>query len=159
MKAERKIDYRHIICVLITLGFIALGIFRFFGCIGRMIESVRDFGLSIAYYFCEIFEIPHHITPTVNDLPKIPFFDFPSQMPDVPIVPDVPSVPLPDNWEKFKINWSAYWRLWATKENFFGYLYAVGNVLYIFSKVIVIIIPFILYRRGGAQCSFALLAR
>lgn len=144
MKAERKIDYRHIICVLITLGFVALGIFRFFGCIGRIIESVRDCGLSVAYYFCEIFEIPHHITPTVNELPKIPFFDFPSQTPDVPIVPDVPSVPLPDNWEKFKIKWSAYWRLWATKENFFGYLSAVGNVLYIFSKVIVIIIPFIL---------------
>ncbi len=144
MKAERKIDYRHIICVLITLGFVALGIFRFFGCIGRIIESVRDCGLSVAYYFCEIFEIPHHITPTVNDLPKIPFFDFPSQMPDVPTVPDVPSVPLPDNWEKFKIKWSAYWRLWATKENYFGYLSAVGNALYIFSKVIVIIIPFIL---------------
>ena len=144
MKAERKIDYRHIICILITLGFVALGIFRFFGCIGRMIESVRDCGLSIAYYFCEIFEIPHYITPTVNELPKIPFFDFPSQTPDIPTVPAVPSVPLPDNWEKFKINWSAYWRLWATKENFFGYLSAVGNVLYIFSKVIVIIIPFIL---------------
>ena len=144
MKAERKIDYRHIICILITLGFVALGIFRFFGCIGRIIESVRDCGLSIAYYFCEIFEIPHHITPTVNELPKIPFFDFPSQTPDVPTVPVVPSVPIPDNWEKFKINWSAYWRLWATKENFFGYLSAVGNALYIFSKVIVIIIPFIL---------------
>ena len=77
-------------------------------------------------------------------MPKIPFFDFPSQTPDVPTVPAVPSVPIPDNWEKFKINWSAYWRLWATKENFFGYLSAVGNVLYIFSKVIVIIIPFIL---------------
>ena len=144
MKVERKINYRHIICILITLGFVALGIFRFFGCIGRIIESVRDCGLSIAYYFCEIFEIPHHITPTVNELPKIPFFDFPSQTPDVPTVPAVPSVPIPDNWEKFKINWSAYWRLWATKENFFGYLSAVGNVLYIFSKVIVIIIPFIL---------------
>ena len=144
MKAERKIDYRHIICILITLGFVALGIFRFFGCVGRIIESERDCGLSVAYYFCEIFEIPHHITPTVNELPKIPFFDFPSQTPDVPTVPVVPSVPLPDNWEKFKINWSAYWRLWATKENFFGYLSAVGNALYIFSKVIVIIIPFVL---------------
>ena len=144
MKAKRKIDYRHIICILITLGFLALGIFRFFGCIGRIIESVRDCGLSVAYYFCEIFEIPHHITPTVNELPKIPFFDFPSKTPDVPTVPAVPFVPLPDNWEKFKIKWSAYWRLWATKENFFGYLSAVGNVLYIFSKVIVIIIPFVL---------------
>ena len=141
MKAERKIDYRHIICILITLGFVALGIFRFFGCVGRIIESVRDCGLSVAYYFCEIFEIPHSITPTVNELPKIPFFDFSSQTPDFPTVP---SVPLPDNWEKFKIKWSAYWRLWATKENFFGYLSVVGNVLYIFSKVIVIIIPFVL---------------
>ncbi len=138
MKTKRKTDYRHVICVLITLGFVALGIFRFFGCIGRIIESVRDCGLSVAYYFCEILEIPHRITPTVNELPKIPFFNFPSQ------VPTVPTVPLPADWEKFKTKWSAYWRLWATKENFFGYLSAVGNVLYIFSKVIVIIIPFIL---------------
>ncbi len=141
MKAERKIDYRHIICILITFGFVALGIFRFFGCIGRIIESVKDCGLSAAYYFCEIFEIPHRITPTVNELPKIPFFDFPSQTPNVPAVP---SVPLPDNWEKFKINWSAYWRLWATKENFFGYLSAVGNVMYVLSKAIVIVVPFVL---------------
>ena len=49
MKAERKIDYRHIICILITLGFVVLGIFRFFGCIGRIIESVRDCGLSVAF--------------------------------------------------------------------------------------------------------------
>ena len=47
----KKVDYRHIICIIITLGVVALGVFRFFDSIGRIIEACRDFGLSIAYYF------------------------------------------------------------------------------------------------------------
>ena len=64
-----RIDYRHIVCIAITLGFVALGIFKFFGSVGRVIEGGRDIGLSAAYYFCELFQIPHNITPTVNDFP------------------------------------------------------------------------------------------
>lgn len=138
MKTERKFDYRHIICVLITLGFVALGIFRFFGCVGRIIESVRDCGLSVAYYFCETFGIPHRVTPTVNDLPKLPFFDLPFD------TPTVPSIPLPGDWDNFKLKWSAYWRLWIKKDNFLDYLTVVGSVLYVLSKAIVIIVPFVL---------------
>ena len=72
----KRFDYRHIICIAITLGFIALGVFVFFGAVGRLIESCRDVGLSAGFYFCELFQIPHNITPTVNDFPKVPFFDF-----------------------------------------------------------------------------------
>ena len=42
-----RFDYRHIICIAITLGFVALGVFKFFGAVGRLIESGRDFGLSV----------------------------------------------------------------------------------------------------------------
>lgn len=73
---KKRFDYRHIICIAITLAFILCGVFLYSGALGRLIEGGRDFGLSVGYYFCEIFGIRHNITPTVNDLPKIPFFDF-----------------------------------------------------------------------------------
>ena len=74
-KVGKKIDYRHFICVAITLAFVLVAIFVFPSALGRLIESVRDFGLSFAYYFCNIFGIETSITPTVNNLPKMPFFD------------------------------------------------------------------------------------
>ena len=141
MTAKKRIVF-HTLCGVITLGVIFLGIFRFFGSVGRIIESIRDFGFSFGYYVCEIFGIPHNITPTVNNLPKVPFFEFPTKPPET--VPVTPSVPLPSDWEKFKIKWSEYWKLWATKDNFLSYLSSLGNVLYVLSMVVVIVLPFVL---------------
>lgn len=58
-----KFDYRHIICILITVGFILCGTFVFPYAIGRLIESIRDFGLSATYYFTQLFEVNTGITP------------------------------------------------------------------------------------------------
>ena len=135
---NKRFDYRHIICIAITLAFIACGVFLYSGALGRLIEGGRDFGLSVGYYFCEIFGISHNITPTVNDLPKIPFFDF------TPAPPSVPSVPLPETWTGFKSNWARYWQLWATMDNFTGYLSFLGNLLFTLCKVIIIVLPFVL---------------
>ena len=121
----------------ITLSFIACMYF-FPNALGRLVESVRDFGLSCAYYFCEIFQIDHTIVPTVNDYPKIPFFDFsrPSG--------SLPSAPIPDTLEAFKAEWTAYWRLWATKENVSAYLSALGDFLYYLAYALLILMPFVL---------------
>ena len=135
---NKRFDYRHIICIAITLAFIACGVFLYSGALGRLIEGGRDFGLSVGYYFCEIFGISHNITPTVNDLPKIPFFDF------TPAPPSVPSVPLPETWTGFKSNWARYWQLWATMDNFTGYLSFLGNLLFTLCKVLIIVLPFVL---------------
>lgn len=135
----KRINYRHYIAITITLGFIAC-IFFFPNALGRIIESVRDFGLSVAYYFCEIFQIEHNISPTVNNYPKIPFFDFAPSVPSVP----APSVPIPDNFNDFKSKWFAYWRLWANKDNFLAYLSAIGNGLYYLSYALLILLPAVL---------------
>lgn len=132
----KKIDYRHYIATAITIGFIACWLL-FPNALGRMIESIRDFGLSCAYYFCEIFGMEGKIMPTVNDYPKIPFF---GSSPSV----SVPSVPIPDNFKDFKSKWFSYWRVWASKDNFFAYLSALGNGLYYFSYVLLILVPFAL---------------
>ena len=136
---KKRFDYRHIICIAITLAFILCGVFLYSGALGRLIEGGRDFGLSVGYYFCEIFGIPHNIMPTVNDLPKIPFFDF-TQTP----APSTPSTPLPDTWTGFQSDWARYWQLWATMDNFTGYLSFLGNLLFTLCKVLIIILQFVL---------------
>ena len=133
-----RFNYRHIICIFITIGFLACGVFVFPFALGRLIEGGRDFGLSVAYYFCEVFGIPHSITPTVNNLPQVPFF------PSVPDMPSTPTTTLPNTWDGFKVSWAAYWRLWATMDNFTGYLCYLGNVLFTLCKVLVIALPFVL---------------
>ena len=134
IKGRRKFDYRHIICIAVTLGFLAVGIFRFFDSVGRVIEGGRDFGLSVAFYFCELFQIPHEITPTVNDYPKIPFFDFMGGA-------QAPEVPIPDTFEVFAQRWTAYWQRWATMENFLGYVSFLGRVLYVVCMFVLCVLP------------------
>lgn len=140
-KMQKKFDYRHIICIAITLGFVALGVFKFFGAVGRLIESGRDFGLSVGYLFAEMFGIPHNITPTVNDFPKIPFFDFSGGS----SVPSVPSIPIPDDWQGFTEKWSAYWQTWASKINFYRYLLFLVDFIFYLSQFILFAVPFVLF--------------
>lgn len=120
----RKLDYRHYILTVITLGLFAL-YFAFPNAPGRFIESVRDFGLSMAYYFCEIFEIPHEITPTVAELSAYKATSF-----------------LPFTYDEFKVLWSEYWRVFATWENVSGYFSSIGQFLYDFSRILIIVLPF-----------------
>ena len=122
-----RIDYRHYICLAITLAFVLCGVFRYSGAFVRLIEGGRDLGVSFGYYFCELLGIPHHITPTVNEFSKVPLETF-----------------LPKSWLEFRENWARYWRLWATMENFNGYLSYLAALLYDVSMIILIFLPFVL---------------
>lgn len=133
---KKRFNYRHIICLLITIGILACGVFIFPNALGRIIESFRDFGVSLAYYFCEVFGIPHILTPTVNELPKIPYFDFFGSF--------SPSTSLPETWSGFQNRWGEYWQLWASKENFVNYLLFLSDGLFVFCKVLIIALPFVL---------------
>ena len=136
MREKVRINYRHYICIAITLGFVFLGVFRFFGAVGRIIESVRDFGLSCAYYVCELFEIPHGIVPTVTEYPRIPFFGLANEN-------SVSEIPIPKEWKEFQIKWSQYWDVWATEKNFFAYFSFLGDLLYYLSYGLLIVLPFV----------------
>lgn len=135
-KVVKKIDYRHFICVSITLAFVLVAIFVFPSALGRLIESVRDFGLSVAFYFCKMFGIENSVTATVNDLPKMPFFDLPN-MPSSP----VPS--LPETFDGFKVKWREYWELIITARNVVGYLDFLGGLIAVLANVALYIIPII----------------
>lgn len=135
MKALRHVDYRHYICIALTIGILALGVFRFFDCVGRLIEGGRDLGLSVAYYFCELFGVEHGITPTVTQYPKIPFFPFGSALPDFSF---------PTTFAAFQQDWAAYWARWATWENVSAYLGFLGDLLFYVCMFVVCILPFVL---------------
>ncbi len=118
-----KFDYRHIICITITLGFVACSVFVFPHSFGRLIESLRDIGLSVAYYFCELLGIEYNFTPSVNDMPKYPFFDFLNGY-------DSPVSSLPETLDGFKDKFILYWQLWASKSNIIGYLNFYVKIFY-----------------------------
>ena len=129
MTEKKRFDYRHIICIAITLGFAACAVFVFPSALGRLIEGGRDFGLSVAFYFCRLLNVPNNITPTVNDLPNMGGA--------------FPSLPIADDWEQFKADFSAYWRLWASGDNFLSYLSFLGNLLYKVCVFILLVTPVI----------------
>lgn len=138
---KKRFDYRHIICIVITLGFLACAVFVFPSALGRIIEGGRDFGLSIAYYFAELFGISHHIVPTVNKLPEMPFF--PSYGGETVL----PSVPVADDWEQFKTDFTAYWKIWIDNGNFLSYLSFLGTLLSKVCIIILLVLPvfFVIY--------------
>ena len=133
-KQLKSLDYRHFISLAITLGFLALGVFVFPNSILRVAETVRNFGTSFAYYFCELFSKSNSIRPTVIDLPKWEFV--PSQFERLKIIPFT--------WEEFKVVCSNYFGVFFNKETFLEYMLLVVEVLYYASQGLLILMPFVL---------------
>ncbi len=125
----KKVDYKHYICILITLSFVLCSIFVFPYAFPRLFESVRDFGLSVAYYYTELFGYSGTVQVTVNNASSQPF---------------VMPFGLPETWEEFELLWNNYWTLWASEINFNAFCYEVRNTLYNLCKVILILMPLIL---------------
>ncbi len=127
----KSIDYRHYICLAITIGFLLCTLLVFSSAIGRIIEALRDLGLSVAYYFCTLCGIDSGITPTVNSFPK-PF----------EWLPDISPVPLlPESWAAFKVSFVEFWRLFADKSNFTGY---VPHIIKDILIIVIIAIPILI---------------
>ena len=136
LKRHIKRRYMHYLAGLITAGCVLCALL-FPHSLGRIIESARDIGTSAVYYFAEIFEIEHSIPATVNTLPKIPFY---------PWLPEtvLPSAPIPENFEKFKVMFEHYIEVWKSKENFVSYMNFLLSLLSSFSRVLLIIAPFVI---------------
>lgn len=130
---KRRNCFYHAVCDFMTLGFLACSVFVYAGALGRLIEGGRDFGLSVGYFFCELFGVPHGIVPTVNDYPKSPYFAF--------LPSSTPTLFLPETWTGFAENWGEYWRLWALADNFKGYLSFLGDVAVWTCMTVVVLVP------------------
>lgn len=136
----KGLDYRHYINFIITLGFVALGIFVFPNAILRLIEAFRDFGASVGYAFCELVLGEDFVTPTVTELPSLKFPAAGTGINSANI--------LPPKWSEFVIGWKRYWRTFFSWTNFKAYLIEV--VIFLYYVVIVVLIGagvvFVLYK-------------
>ncbi len=117
-----------ILTILLTIGFALLGAFVFRTSYIRLFYACKDFGLSVGYYFCEMFGISHNITPTVNTIPEI----------------QTPQVTLPTDFDGFKDNSAQYFSLLFSSDNFNGWLAHISGVIADFAKILVIILPCII---------------
>ena len=130
----KSLDYRHYINFVITLGFLALGVFVFPNSVLRLAETVRNLGTSAAYYFCELWLDHNPISPTVMNLPEWEFK--PSQFEQLRI--------LPFTWEEFVDVWDRYFDVFFKAQTFSDYMIIVGDVLYYGSQGLLILTPLVM---------------
>ena len=126
----KSLDYRHYICVGITLIFVCLTAFVYRTSFLRLIESIVDFATSIFGYFCNMFMLGN------------PDFDIDS----VTTVTEPSGVvyPIENNFPKFVSDFERYWDLWANETVFYGYLALILQFLMHFTTFIMLIVSFVL---------------
>lgn len=134
----KSIDYRHYICATITVASILINAFVFPYTFPRLGEAFRDFGLSIGYYFAELFQLEHNISPSVTSLSKMPF---------------TLSDKVPQTWEVFKEKFMLYWQTFADGQTVMDYFLSFRKGLLVFSYVITFIIPVALVLFLGIRSS------
>lgn len=115
------------VTVIISLAFVALGAV-FWQSYVRFAESCRDFGLSVAYYFCELIGIDYSFTPTVTEYSDVLQWE----------------ILLPSDLEGFTVSAGNFFALLIDGQNFASYWSVVGNVMLVVAKVIVILLPCVL---------------
>ena len=121
-------NYRHILCIIATAGMIALGIFRFPNASARLCESVRDIWTSLKFYVSELFGFNLCAEPTV--------ICFSEKIPPVFV--------LPDDWGEVYEKISAYFIKCVSIENIKEYGAFLSGKMLVFSRITVIIFPFII---------------
>lgn len=131
------------VTVIISLAFVALGAV-FWQSYVRFGEACRDFGLSVAYYFCELIGIDYSFTPTVTEYSDVLQWE----------------ILLPSDLEGFTASAGNFFSLLIDGENFADYWSAVGDVMLVVAKVIAILLPCVLvlwlvlwrmYRHGNTD--------
>ncbi len=132
-----------VVTVVISAIFLGLTIV-FWQSYVRFGEACRDFGLSAAYYVCELFGIDYSFTPTVTEYSGVLQWE----------------ILLPADWKGFTASAKQYFSLLIDGENFAGYWATVGEVMLVAAKVIAILLPCVIvlilaiyrmYRQGNTK--------
>ena len=119
----KSLDYRHYICIAITLALVATSIFAFPYAVKRICECFKDFGTSVAFYFCKLLGI-NDVHATVNDVSEMPIY--------------LPNG-FPATWEEFQTYWAQYWNIFFKQETISAYWQSVGNVALSFTYVLLFV--------------------
>ena len=125
---NRRRVFNICLSVLITAAFALLAVFVFSDSYLRFGEAVKDFGLSVGYYFCTLFGIEHNIVPSVTEYSSVMDWD----------------ILLPSDFEGFTSQATSFFSLLVDGENFSGYWAKVGDVMLVLLKVVAIVLPCLL---------------
>ena len=126
MKWQKRLNIA--LTVALTIAFILLGAFVFRVAYCRTIEALIDLYGSFKYYFCVLFGFSVDGIPSVAERSKVLKWD----------------VILPADFETFKANCIAFFRLFTSKENFLSWLNSAGGKAGVWAKIFVILLPCIL---------------
>lgn len=135
------IDKHSIICVLITMSLLLISVFCFKNSYYRLFQAFKDFGQTIAYTFCELFQISNDIELNINTYN----FGF-SGIDGV-----APPVFIPSSFENYKLKLNLYLIVF-NMDNFKFYfgdtsVYLRMSLMIILLSVILIVILKLLIRR------------
>ena len=125
---NRRRVFNICLSVLITAAFALLAVFVFSDSYLRFGEAVKDFGLSVGYYFCTLFGIELNIVPSVTEYSSV--MDW--------------SILLPSDLEGFTSQSKSFFALLVDGENFASYWAKVGDVMLVLLKVVAIMLPCLL---------------
>ena len=136
---------RYNIIVTIVISGIFLGLLAvFWQSYVRFGEACKDFGLSVAYYFCELFGVDYSFMPTVTEYSGVLQWE----------------IFLPADLNGFTASAKEHFALLISGENFAGYWAKVGGVMLVAAKVIAILLPCVIvlllviyrmYRQGNTK--------
>lgn len=133
IKEKLKEDYRHGICIGITLLFLGLG-FLFPNALPRLAESVRDLGASVLYYFYGLFAEDPTNCPVPATVLRMQEWKWSDEV--------WKSLSLfPWTWEEFRVLWREYWTLWASRDNFLNYIWGSSDVIEVVMKLLTLVLP------------------
>lgn len=135
----------NVISAVLTVGIAAIAFFCFPHAFGRLIESVRDLGLSVAHFFTRLFGHPEAVAPTVTELPDYTFLAYLGDG-------KAPVVELASTFEGFTVQWAEYWQRFVSPDNLFGYFssfpgFLNGLLIFLMLLVSVVLLLLLLFRR------------
>ena len=126
-------DYRHYICIGITLVFLGLG-FLFPNALPRVAETFRDLGTSFVYYIYGIFFDDLESCPVIPYVTQIQSWEFTEAIWE-------PLKIFPWTWEEFKILWVEFWKLFISWDNVVQFWYSFSTTLEFISKLLTLFLP------------------
>lgn len=120
----KRVNYRHWLCISITIAFVVVTAVCFQNSILRLWDSLKDLFYSICFYIDNLFGLNKGIEATVNQIPShttsAPVIDFPSSE------------------EQFSSKWTLFWQSFATRDSFLGYIDYCGNLILNIAFIIVV---------------------
>ena len=136
-------NYRHIICLSVTVLLVTLGVFVFNGSAWRLWESLCDFFSSLAYWFLGCFGFYDVFAPTSIELPTLPLWHevFPT---------NVPIIFLPETWEMFAEWLERYWEIFFNFRVVLDYVFfllelVLYTVSYLYNFILLFLVGYLLF--------------